>query len=125
MYVNFTIFVKPQITMQIKRVAIYIDSRSPIAQIKLNILYSSKFLAILSRTGNSRSKEMVSLLQIAFGTTDNEELKERIGYAASAYVDIKKESKKNVGLGSVISRVCKIAVKKGIDKKIIEINNIS
>lgn len=104
-------------TMELKRrVVIYLDSRTPIANIHLNYSYTNKLESLINKTGETRSATAKKLLIQSFGTSDLSELKERIVYAASNCVFGRaKENSKQIGMGSKVGYVCKIALKRAID----------
>jgi hypothetical protein len=103
--------------MENRRIAIYLDSRKALAQVQLNHSYSAKIAKIIFKEGISKAEAGRRLLMKSFQTEDILELQERISYAASLhqFKAPRKGSTRITGLGSKISYVCKLAIKKAID----------
>lgn len=98
-----------------RRIAIYLGSRTPITKIELNHSYSSKWSRIVGRTGEKKAALARVMLASFFGTDDNQELAERINYAAENVKLVKCKGDNKKGMASRISRVCQSALRKCID----------
>ncbi len=108
------IFIKPFLDMQHRRIAIYLDSRTPIAKIQLNHLYTQKVDRVIFKTGESKTSVARKLLMLSFQTEDTIELRERIYYAAQIDVNLLKDA--DIKVKRRIAEACKKALKLAIDR---------
>lgn len=99
---------KPFLSMEHRRIAIYLGSRVQTAQVKFNHLYTSKIDKIISQLDVTKTEAARQLLMKSFQTTDVSELRERIIYAANV-TDNSLSAKRRIG------EVCKLAIRRAID----------
>lgn len=99
--------------MRDRRIAIYLGSYKPTAQVKMNHSYTSKFESIIFKTGYNKTEVAKRLLMHTFEAVDLDELKEKITYAANLITDTAKTEE---GTKRRIAVVCKKALRLAIDR---------